>query len=251
MADTDPTSSVPAPDAGAPPAERAPDAEPKEAPSDPVPSAVEQEPVKEGKIPEEKPSGEHIRNALLVSRVLRAQSASSCLLLTSARLSDDTAASPQEQKEQQETPSEVPAAPAEPSDAKEPEAPQAEPAAPAEPAPTEEANGTPASAKKGKSSKRRSSGIAEHKSKQNKKKPQTRVTHLNAKPGEYYLSRLRSYPAWPSIICDEEMLPQSILETRPVTAMRPDGTYREDYADEGRRAHERTFPVMFFGTNEL
>lgn len=47
------------------------------------------------------------------------------------------------------------------------------------------------------------------------------------------------------------MLPKSLLDTRPVTAQRPDGTYREDYAEGGKRAHERTFPVMFFETNEL
>jgi len=42
-----------------------------------------------------------------------------------------------------------------------------------------------------------------------------------------------------------------MLETRPVTAMQEDGTYRADYADDGKRAHERTFPVMFFNSNEL
>jgi hypothetical protein len=77
------------------------------------------------------------------------------------------------------------------------------------------------------------------------------MTNLHAKPGEYYLARLRSFPPWPSIICDEEILPQTLLSTRPVTAMRADGTYREDYADGGKRAHERTFPVMFLETNEL
>lgn len=165
----------------------------------------------------------------------------------------DTAAAPQEQKEPQETQPEAPSAPAEPSDAKEPaaaEAPEAGAAAPAEGAPEPKANGTPASSKKSKNSKRRSSGIPEHKAKPGSKK-KTRETHLHAQPGEYYLARLKSYPAWPSIVCDEEMLPETLLKSRPVTAMRPDGTYREDYADDGKRAHERTFPVMFFGTNEL
>lgn len=156
----------------------------------------------------------------------------------------DTTAAPQEQKEP-----EVLNASAEPSDAKRAETPEATSAAPAEEAPAPEANGTPASTKKSKNSKRRSSGVAEPKARPNKKKP--RPTHLHAQPGEYYLARLRSYPQWPSIICDEEMLPETLLKTRPVTAMRPDGTYREDYADGGKRAHERTFPVMFFGTNEL
>lgn len=65
------------------------------------------------------------------------------------------------------------------------------------------------------------------------------------------MARLRSYAPWPSIVCDEEILPNTLLENRPVTAMQKDGTYRADYADDGKRAHERTFPVMFFGTNEL
>ncbi|KAJ5919041.1 hypothetical protein N7466_009984 [Penicillium verhagenii] len=110
-------------------------------------------------------------------------------------------------------------------------------------------NGTPASVKKSAKDRRRSSGVGEKKL--NRKKSQTRITHLDAKPGQYYLARLRSYAPWPAVICDEEMLPQSLLDTRPVTAMQADGTYRADYAEEGRRAHERTFPVMFFETNEF
>ena len=39
--------------------------------------------------------------------------------------------------------------------------------------------------------------------------------------------------------------------TRPVTAARPDGTYREDFADGGKRAGDRTYPVMYLYTNEL
>jgi hypothetical protein len=115
-----------------------------------------------------------------------------------------------------------------------------------------EANGTPASSKQSKQSKdrRRSTGAAE-KSKLNKRKSMTKITNLKVQPGEYYLARLRSYAPWPSIICDEEMLPQSLLDTRPVTAAQPDGTYRADYADDGKRAHERTFPVMFLQSNEL
>jgi hypothetical protein len=113
-----------------------------------------------------------------------------------------------------------------------------------------EANGTPASSKKASKDRRRSSGVAE-KSKLNKRKSMTKLTQLSVQPGEYYLARLRSYAPWPSIICDEEMLPQSLLDTRPVTAAQPDGTYRADYADGGKRAHERTYPVMFFQSNEL
>jgi hypothetical protein len=75
--------------------------------------------------------------------------------------------------------------------------------------------------------------------------------HLDAKPGQYWYVLMKSYPPWPAVICDEEMLPESLLSKRPVSAMRPDGTYREDYADGGKNARERRFPVMFLGTNEL
>ncbi|KAL4784673.1 hypothetical protein BJX76DRAFT_212200 [Aspergillus varians] len=112
-----------------------------------------------------------------------------------------------------------------------------------------EPNGTPASTKKA-SSKRKSTG-GDTKSKLNRKKSQSRITHLDAKPGDYFLARLRSFPPWPAIVCDEEILPQTLLDTRPVTAQREDGTYREDYADGGKRVAERTFPVMFFQTNEF
>jgi hypothetical protein len=123
-------------------------------------------------------------------------------------------------------------------------------AAPADaeaPAPAE-ANGTPASAKKASKNRRVSTGATQ---KLNRKKSQSRITHLDAKPGQIYLARLRSYAPWPAIICDEDILPPSLLETRPVTAMQQDGSYKGEYADGGRRTHERTFPVMFFETNEL
>lgn len=120
-------------------------------------------------------------------------------------------------------------------------------AASAEPA--AEANGTAASSKKTSKDRRRSSGVGEKKL--NRKKSMTRVTQLHAKPGDYYLARLRSFAPWPAIICDEEILPSTLLDTRPVTAAQDDGSYRADYADDGKRAHERTFPVMFLGTNEL
>ncbi|KAK8126233.1 uncharacterized protein PG998_001992 [Apiospora kogelbergensis] len=42
-----------------------------------------------------------------------------------------------------------------------------------------------------------------------------------------------------------------MLSTRPVTAARPDGTYREDFADGGKRAGDRTYPVMYLHTNEF
>lgn len=117
-----------------------------------------------------------------------------------------------------------------------------------------EANGTPAtSAKKSSNGKRKSiGGVPEHKSKKlNKKKSMQKITHLDAQPGDYYFARLKSYPPWPSIICDEEMLPASLITTRPVTTKQQDGTYRADYADGGKKAHERTYPIMFLQTNEL
>jgi len=73
----------------------------------------------------------------------------------------------------------------------------------------------------------------------------------DAQPGEYYLARLKSYPPWPSIICDEEMLPDILLNSRPVTTKKADGTYNEAYADGGKKVADRTFPIMFLHTNEL
>jgi hypothetical protein len=94
--------------------------------------------------------------------------------------------------------------------------------------------------------------VPEHKSKKlNKKKSMQKITHLDAQPGDYYFARLKSYPPWPSIICDEDMLPQTLITTRPVTTKQQDGTYRADYADGGKKVSERTYPIMFLQTNEL
>lgn len=128
-------------------------------------------------------------------------------------------------------------------DAEEPTT-ETSPAAPA----TDAANGTPASKPKRKSSV----AVPEHRSKTLKKKQsKAKITHLDAQPGDYYFARLRSYPPWPSIICDEEMLPTVLLTSRPVTAMQEDGTYKEPYVDGGKKVGDRTFPVMFLHTNEL
>lgn len=114
------------------------------------------------------------------------------------------------------------------------------------------ANGTPAAPKRSSNGKRKSTGGADSKGKKlNRKKSSARITHLDAKPGEYYTARLKSYAPWPSIICDEEMLPPTLLSTRPVTTKQKDGTYKEAYSDGGKRVHERTFPIMFLYTNEL
>lgn len=124
--------------------------------------------------------------------------------------------------------------------------PEAEPSSST--APAAEANGTPSS----KSKRKSSAGIPEHRSKTLKKKQsKAKITHLDAKPGDLYLARLRSYPPWPAIVCDEAILPQVLLATRPVTAMKTDGTYNEPYADDGKKVADRTFAVMFLHTNEL
>lgn len=108
-----------------------------------------------------------------------------------------------------------------------------------------------ASAKKGNNKRRSSTGIPEHKGKKLNKKKSTVTLHLNAQPGDYYWARMKGYPPWPAIICDEEMLPESLLQNRPVTAMRPDGSYRSDFLEDGKNARDRTYPVMYLATNEL
>lgn len=171
-------------------------------------------------------------------------------LLSLRDIADSPFSSDKDAEEKKEVPAEAPAeqpsAPAEATDAKEQPQEGGGDAA-AQP----EANGTPASTKKsGGSAKRKSTGgVPEHKGKQNRRK--SAVVQVHAKPGEYYLARLRSFPPWPSIVCDEEMLPASLLETRPVSAYRADGTIRDDYSENGKRGHERTYPVMFLQTNEL
>ena len=115
-------------------------------------------------------------------------------------------------------------------------------------------NGTPATSKKTRngSAKKKGSIIPEHKSKKLNKKKSKPLTNLDAQPGEYYFARMKGHPPWPSIVCDEEMLPQSLLDTRPVTTKLPDGTYKKpEYADGGKRAYERTFPIMFLYVNLL
>ena len=122
------------------------------------------------------------------------------------------------------------------------------------PAPTDEtavsneATGSKANVKV----RRKSGGVPEHKNKKlNKKASRARMTHTDAKPGDYFMIRLKGYPLWPGIVCDESMLPNTLLKSRPVTAARPDGSYREDYADGGPKINDRTFPVMYLHTNEL
>lgn len=109
---------------------------------------------------------------------------------------------------------------------------------------------TPAAKKNGK--RKSGAGIPEHKGKKTpksaKKAPEL---HLDAKPGSLWLASLKGYQPWPAIICDEEMLPESLLIRRPVSAANVDGTYREDFNEGGKNAKERRYPIMFLETNEL
>lgn len=98
---------------------------------------------------------------------------------------------------------------------------------------------------------RRKSGAGESKGKLNRKGSKAKLTHTDAKPGDHFLIKLRGFPPWPAVICDEDMLPPPLLSSRPVSAARADGTYAEAYADGGKRVHDRTFPVMYLFTNEL
>jgi len=77
------------------------------------------------------------------------------------------------------------------------------------------------------------------------------MAHLDAKPGDYYYIKMKGYPKWPGIVASEDMLPEIITSKRPVSAARPDGSYRDDFQDGGKRVLDRTFPCMFLGTNEL
>ena len=117
---------------------------------------------------------------------------------------------------------------------------------PSEPA----ADATPTT--NGKVNKRKSvGGVPEHKGKKLNKKKSMPNLQLNCEPGQYYWARLKGYPPWPAIVCDEEMLPESLLASRPVSTTRADGSLRDDFKKGGKNAKERTFPVMFLGTNEL
>jgi hypothetical protein len=116
------------------------------------------------------------------------------------------------------------------------------------------ANGTPAPKKvsNGTGKRKSGAGIPEHKKKTPaKKKKAAPELRLNVSPGEMYMVAMRGYQPWPVIICDEEMLPESLLSKRPVSARRIDGTYREDFKEGGKNAKDRRYPVMFLGTNEL
>lgn len=150
------------------------------------------------------------------------------------------------------------------------DAPDATTSPPAEGAPTEDkteqadarapnadgddANAAAPNASKSKTPARRKStaGADGAKGKKlNKKGSRAAITHIDAQPGQHFFIKLKGYPQWPCIICDEDMLPHALIKTRPVSAARSDGTYREDFADGGKRAADRTFPIMYLATNEL
>lgn len=108
---------------------------------------------------------------------------------------------------------------------------------------------TPAA--KGKGS-RRKSAAGEPKGKTlSKKGSKARVAHIDAKPGDHFLIKLKGFPAWPAIVCDDSMLPAALANSRPVSAAKEDGSYAEAYADGGKRVYDRTFPVMYLYTNEF
>ena len=85
----------------------------------------------------------------------------------------------------------------------------------------------------------------------NRKASKAKIRHTDAKPGDHFLLKLKGHPEWPVIIADEEMLSTPMINTRPVGAARVDGTYRDDFADGGKKAGDRSFAVMFLHTNEL
>jgi PWWP domain len=109
------------------------------------------------------------------------------------------------------------------------------------------ASSTPASSKKNQR-KKSSGGTPAKKLSRKKSVPDM---HTDVQPGEHWYARMKGYPPWPAVICDEAMLPVSLLERRPVSAMRPDGTWREDFDNGGKNLRDRRYPVMFLGTNEL
>ncbi|KAL6704723.1 hypothetical protein ACN47E_007644 [Coniothyrium glycines] len=112
---------------------------------------------------------------------------------------------------------------------------------------------TPAGKATANGKRKSGAGISEHNKKKTpaKKKSTAKKLVLDATPGAMYMVAMRGYQPWPVIICDEEMLPESLLSKRPVSAKRIDGTYREDFEEGGKNAKDRRYPVMFLSTNEF
>jgi hypothetical protein len=113
-------------------------------------------------------------------------------------------------------------------------------------------NGTPAPKKTNNGKRKSGAGVPEHKKKTPAKKGKKEVKlNLDVNPGDMHMVSMRGYQPWPVIVCDEEMLPESLLSKRPVSAKRIDGTYRDDFLEGGKNAKDRRYPIMFLGTNEL
>lgn len=113
-------------------------------------------------------------------------------------------------------------------------------------------NGTSAGKKAANGKRKSGAGVPEHKKKTPVKgKKKAAEPRLNVSAGQMYMVAMRGYQPWPVIVCDEEMLPESLLSKRPVSARRIDGTYREDFLEGAKNAKDRRYPVMFLGTNEL
>ncbi|KAL9084040.1 MAG: hypothetical protein Q9165_008241 [Trypethelium subeluteriae] len=109
---------------------------------------------------------------------------------------------------------------------------------------------TPASANK-KEKRKSGGGVPEHKTKKLNSKKSKPDLHLDIQAGEFWWARMKGYPPWPAVVCDEEMLPETLLKNRPVSAARTDGSYREDFLEGNKNAKERTYPIMYLGTNEF
>ncbi|ROV99946.1 hypothetical protein VMCG_06215 [Cytospora schulzeri] len=135
--------------------------------------------------------------------------------------------------------------------AEEDKAEQTEASAPAADGDDAAAAATPNASKNKTPARRKSTGGGDKGKKLNKKGSRAAILHIDAKPGDHYFIKLKGFPQWPCVICDEDMLPHALIKTRPVSAARPDGEYREDYADGGKRAPDRSFPIMYLATNEF
>lgn len=118
-----------------------------------------------------------------------------------------------------------------------------------EPAAGQESKKTPA--KNGRDRRKSVGGSAAKAKTLNKKASKATLTNIDAQPGDQFLVKLKGFPAWPVIVADESMLPLILIQSRPVSAARSDGSYAEPFADGGKRVHERKLPVMYLHTNEL
>ena len=74
---------------------------------------------------------------------------------------------------------------------------------------------------------------------------------LDVSAGEMYTVPMRGYEPWPVIVCDEAMLPERMLRTRPVGARRLDGSYHQDFSTGGKNVEDRRCPVMLLGSNDF